>query len=185
MRSPHANSARVHAAGRVLSVPCECVKGGFADYPKSQEREVTMKGRFIVVAAVALAPPVGLAAQYPPGQQSSPNVHVEYHIPMVGGMDTRIDQEPSRPFVYFSHRTPAGFHIMSIKDPKKASIIYSWQIETPELVQGSSTGVMLFKLKNRYYSIASMQLGQNGPASDVVGVVHDVTSLPDTTNVKE
>ncbi|MBI4503689.1 MAG: hypothetical protein HY700_21320 [Gemmatimonadetes bacterium] len=123
--------------------------------------------------------------QYPPGLQGSPNVHVQYHLPLTGGMDTRIDQDLSRPYVYFSHRTPAGFHIIDIKDPRKSSVIYSWQIENPELAQGSSTGVMLFKLKGRHYSIASMQLGQNGPASDVVAVIHDMTGLPDTTKVKE
>ena len=44
---------------------------------------------------------------------------------------------------------------------------------------------MLFKHKGRNYAILSVQFGQNGPASDIVGIVFDVTGLPDTTKVRE
>jgi hypothetical protein len=137
-----------------------------------------------------------LHAQYPPGKQNSPNVHVAFHLPLVGATDIRVDQELSRPYVYQAvgsygppspnvRREPAGFHIISVKDPSHASLIYSWHIPNPELHQGNATGVMLFKQKGRYYAILSTQFGQTGPDNDVVGVVFDVTGLPDTSKVKD
>ena len=122
---------------------------------------------------------------YPPGEQGSRNMHIQFHLPSPASSDIRIDQELSRPYVYQAHGRPAGFHIVSVKDPKHASIIYSWQIETPELITGGASGVMLFKHKGRNYAILSVQFGQQGPASDVVGIVFDVTSLPDTSKVRE
>src|SRR3954471_11056561 len=118
---------------------------------------------------------------YAPGSQGSRNMHIQFHVPTPGSSDLRIDQDPSRPFVYQAHGRPAGFHVLSVKDPTKASIIYSWQIETPELITGGAGGVMLFKHKGRHYAILSVQFGQTSPASDVVAIVFDVTGLPDST----
>src|SRR5947207_6119697 len=73
---------------------------------------------------------------YPPGQQGSRNMHIQFHVPSPYSSDIRIDQDQSRPYVFQAHGRPAGFHILSVKDPAKASIIYSWQIETPELITG-------------------------------------------------
>src|SRR6185295_19208333 len=52
-------------------------------------------------------------------------------------------------------------------------------------VRGGASGVMLFKHRGRNYAIVSVQLQPSGPSSDVVGIVFDVTGLPDTTKVRE
>jgi hypothetical protein len=122
---------------------------------------------------------------YAPGEQGSRNVKIQFHIPSTGSSDLRIDQDPSRPYVYQAHGRPAGFHIVSVKDPARASIIYSWQIENADLVQGGASGVMLFKHRSRNYAILSVQFRGTGPMQDVVGIVFDVTGLPDTTKVRE
>src|SRR5256886_1594456 len=126
-----------------------------------------------------------LRQQYAPGAQASLNVHTQFHLPSVGATDIRLEQELSRPYVYQSHGRPAGFHIIDVKDPRRASIIYSWSIENPELHQGNSSGVMLFKQRGRYYGVISTQFGQQGPGAEVVAIVFDVTGLPDTARVKE
>src|SRR4051794_12661546 len=83
--------------------------------------------------------------QYPPGMQSSPNVKAVFHVPLNAASDIRIDQELSRPFVFQPHGRPAGFHILDVRDPAKARIIYSWEIDQPTLHQGGASGIMLFK----------------------------------------
>src|SRR6267143_2614081 len=122
---------------------------------------------------------------YPPGHQGSSNMKIQFHVNTPTASDIRIEQDPSRPYVYQAHGRPAGMYIVNVKDPQRASIIYSWTIETPELVQGGASGVMLFKHKGRNYAILSTQLQATGPQGDVVGIVFDVTGLPDTTKVKE
>src|SRR5262249_35601406 len=102
------------------------------------------KGALLVVATLLAWTSVA-HGQYPPGAQGSSNVHIQFHHPSPASTDIRVDQELSRPYVYQAHGRPAGFHIANIKDPNRSSILYSWQIETPELVQGGATGVMLFK----------------------------------------
>ncbi len=143
---------------------------------------------FLLAAALGAATPVRAQRPditYPPGQQGSRNMQIQFHLPSVGSSDLRIDQDLSRPFVYQAHSRPAGFHIVNVKDPKKAYIMYSWNIETPELVKGGASGVMLFKHRGRHYAILSVQLQPSGPSSDVVGILFDVTSLPDTSKVRE
>src|SRR5690349_12301084 len=46
---------------------------------------------------------------YAPGSQGSRNMHIQFHVPTPGSSDLRIDQDPSRPFVYQAHGRPAGF----------------------------------------------------------------------------
>ncbi|MBI4503691.1 MAG: hypothetical protein HY700_21330 [Gemmatimonadetes bacterium] len=122
---------------------------------------------------------------YPAGAQGSPNVKIRFHLPLTGATDIRVDQDPSRPYVYQAHGGPAGLHVINARDPDRAFIQYSWTIEEPDLHIGRPTGVMLFKQRGRFYSILSTQFGQQGPDNDVVGIVLDVTSLPDTSKVKE
>jgi hypothetical protein len=123
-------------------------------------------------------------AQYGPGKQSSPNVHVTAHIPMSGVSDIEIEQEMSRPYAYISRR-PAGHDIINLRDPNHASVMYSWRIENPDLHQGSATGGQYFKSKGRYYFVESFQFNQRGADADIVAIVFDVTGLPDTSKVKE
>jgi hypothetical protein len=145
----------------------------------------------------------------------SSNIHLLSHIPLGGWshvMDIEMEQELSRPYVYVARadwnndvtnpdgtprarqtgapieylkETSKGVDIISIKDPAKAKLLYSWRIPSGEI--HLSTGGMdnkYFKLKGRYYDIQSLQFG-NGPDGDVGAVVLDVTSLPDTTGVKQ
>jgi hypothetical protein len=65
-------------------------------------------------------------------------------------------------------------------------VIYSWRIENAELHRGAgSLNPMLIKTKNRYYLTTAYQFQQGGPDNDLGAIVHDVTSLPDTTKIKE
>src|SRR5579864_9102917 len=84
------------------------------------------------------------AAQYPPGGQSSPNVHVVGHVPLGPAgtvMDIEMEQELSRPFVYVSRSDygkatlgrAMGFDVLDIKDPGKTRVIRRWRIESLDL----------------------------------------------------
>src|SRR5947207_15055499 len=143
---------------------------------------------FLTVVAV-LAVPATAAAQFPPGKEGSANMHVVAHIPRGSGYrtaDIEIEQELSRPYAYVSSRLDQpGVDIISLKDPNKAFVLYSWRIEQPELHQGSG-GMQnkYFKLKGRYYDVQSTQFRGSGPDGDLGAVVFDVTGLPDTTSIK-
>ncbi|MBI4521857.1 MAG: hypothetical protein HY701_13550 [Gemmatimonadetes bacterium] len=135
----------------------------------------------ITLPAMAQRPDI----EHPPGQHYSSNMHVTFHVPLVAESDIRIEQDLSRPYVFQPHGRPAGYHILDIKDPAKAHVIYSWEIEEPDLHQGGASGIMLFKHKGRYYAVESYQFRQGGPDNDLVAIVFDVTGLPDTSKVKE
>jgi len=148
-----------------------------------------MNYRLAGLLALGLIPRAASAQRqdiiYPPGEQSSRNMKVMFHQPLVGASDLRIEQELSRPYVYQSHGRPAGFHILNIKDPSRAFIMYSWTIDQPELHTGGAGGGMIFKTKGRNYYIQSFQFRGTGPDNDLVAIVFDVTGLPDTTKVRE
>src|SRR5260370_6284308 len=63
--------------------------------------------------------------------------------------DITMEQELSRPFVYTAHRLiPSGVDAISIKDPSKPRIIWSWRIENAPLHRGAgSLNTMYFKSK--------------------------------------
>src|SRR5262245_4419167 len=131
-----------------------------------------------------------LRAQHLPGRQGSSNMHIMSHV-LEGSNyrtgDVDIEQELSRPYAYVSTRKDvAGVDIISLKDPKKAFILYSWRIENPELhLGGGGMDTEYFKLNGRYYNITAMQFFQGGPDVNLAAVVLDVTGLPDTTKIKE
>ena len=139
----------------------------------------------------------------------SSNIKVLSHVPLGPWshvMDIEMEQELSRPYVYvarsdwnndperprqtggpiqYRKETSKGVDIISIKDPTRAKVLYTWRIPNGEIHQ--STGGMdnkYFKLKGRYYDIQSLQFG-NGPDGDIGAVVLDVTSLPDTAGVRQ
>src|SRR5262245_29988918 len=95
--------------------------------------------RFLIVGLmlVASAPAAG---QLPPNPPGSSNVHVVAHVPLGGSYttaDIEIEQELSRPYAYVQRDFGlAGFDIISLKDPKRAQVIYSWNIEQPEIHTG-------------------------------------------------
>src|SRR3954462_7752451 len=93
-----------------------------------------------------------------PGEQGSSNVRIVGHLPLMStsaynSSDIEMEQELSRPYVYVDRtKIPAGFDIISIKDPSKPKVIYSWHIETPELHKGNgSLAPTYLKSKGRYY----------------------------------
>ncbi len=147
---------------------------------------------------VAMLAPARLAAQATYGAEPIPgtrdggsrNMKVMSHISLGANLTTAdidIEQELSRPYVYLARRLkPSGFDVISIKDPSRASLIYSWRIENAELHQGAgSLNPMLIKSKGRYYLTTAYQFRTGGPDMDLGAIVHDVTSLPDTTKIKE
>jgi hypothetical protein len=147
-------------------------------------------GWFIKVAPINAQGTYG--AEPIPGTRSggSRNVEVQFHIPH--GVDQHtadiaIEQEMSRPYVYTNARMiPSGFDIISIKDPRKASILYSWRIENAELHRGAgSLNPIYFKTHGRYYYTNAYQFAVGGPDVDLGATVHDVTGLPDTSKIKE
>src|SRR5262245_13077239 len=85
--------------------------------------------------------PPGNQPKFGPGGQGSSNIHVTSHVPLGPGRtlgDIEIEQEMSRPYVYVSRMSgeahEIGFTIVSIKDPKRAKVIYDWRLENRELM---------------------------------------------------
>ena len=83
------------------------------------------------------------AAQFPPGEQGSRNVHILSHVPLGRKFtvaDIELEQELSRPYAYVSrmhgNTESMGFSVINLKDPHKASLLYSWRIENPEVHRG-------------------------------------------------
>jgi hypothetical protein len=138
----------------------------------------------LLVAGSAPAP-----AQHPAGQQGSRNITVMSHLPLAGRMqvaDVEIEQELSRPYVYVPIRVKdAGFFVISVKDPKKASVLYRWIIENPDLHQGHALGPAYVKTRGRYYLFETFQFRQGSPDADLGAILFDMTGLPDTTKIRE
>ncbi len=155
-----------------------------------------MRRRISVVVAALVATSGTAAAQYPAGQHHTPNMRVISHVPLGAAntvMDLEIEQDLSRPYAYVSRSnygrvTPPqiGYDVVSLKDPSRASVLWRWRIDRPELHQGiGGTNGKYFKVKGRYYYAQAFQFGKDGVDADLSIVVFDVTGLPDTTKVKE
>ncbi len=150
-----------------------------------------MTGRIAgATLALSLLGPLPAPAQFAPGHQGSPNLHVVAHIPLGGRnsiSDIEMEQELSRPYAYVGDQDQGGkgFRIISLKDPGKARVIYAWSIEHPELHQGASLAPTYLKARGRYYFVNGFQFYGSGPDTDVGAIVWDVTGLPDTSTVKE
>ena len=144
----------------------------------------------LAILLLTLGPPAS-AQLFTAGTQGSANVHVMSHLPLGGPFHANsidVEQELSRPYVYVSRRKDAGFHAISVKDPTRARVLYSWEIENQPLHVGRSLGavdVKYFKTRGRYYVGLALQFDAGGPDTDLGAVVFDVTSLPDTTMVRE
>src|SRR5262245_2512348 len=128
-----------------------------------------------------------------PGQEKSSNSQLISHLPPVNAThpysvsDIEMEQELSRPYVYLDRRyAPTGFDIITIKDPAKPRVIYSWRIENAELHRGAgSLGPQYVKTRGRYYFFNAFQFQNGGPNHDLGGIMWDVTGLPDTSTIKE
>jgi len=152
-----------------------------------------------LTAAVVLALWAGAPAaqgQHPAGQVQSPNVKLDSHVPLGAAltvMDLEIEQELARPYAYVSRSNygrvtppPIGFDVVSVKEPGRARVLQRWRIDRPEIREGiGATAGKYFKLRGRYYYAQGFQFGRNGPDADLAVIVFDVTSLPDTSRVRE
>ena len=119
-----------------------------------------------------------------PGEQGSSNIEILAHVPG-RATDIEMEQDMDRPYVYLSRGGEASFDIFSFEDPNKPEKIYTWQIENPELHQGSALDGKYFKSDGRYYYVQSFQFRQSGPDYDLGAIIFDVTGLPDPTQVRE
>ena len=138
-------------------------------------------------------------AQRPPGEQGSRNISIMSHIPLGGGggisisnteirtADLEIEQELSRPYAYVPMLGwPSTVHFISMKDPKKAQVVYTWRIENPDLHKGlGALSPTYLKTHGRYYYFNGFQFAPSGPDGDVGGILWDVTGMPDSTKIKE
>jgi hypothetical protein len=121
------------------------------------------------------------------------NVHLLSHIPLgrsqtIAGI--AMEQEMSRPYVYVSRmlepHTPAGFTLISVRDPAHAKILYRYNIRNAELHAGfGGMEGKTFKYHGRYYYVQTFQFAQGSPDADLGAIVFDVTGLPDTSTIKE
>ena len=125
--------------------------------------------------------------------RNTPNVHMLSHIPL-GRSETisgiAMEQDLDRPYVYVSrmlHSTsPAGFTLISVKDPTHAKVLYQYKIADASLHQGfGGMEGKIFKYHGRYYYVQCFQFSQGSPDADLGAIVFDVTGLPDTSKIKE
>ena len=110
-------------------------------------------------------------------------------MPLAGAVkvsDIEVEQELSRPYAYVSRGPgPDRIRHLSSKIPARRELFYSWAIEEPDLHQGRGVNGKYFKLKGRYYYVQAFQFRNGSPDHDLSVVILDVTSLPDTTRIKE
>jgi hypothetical protein len=152
-----------------------------------------------------VAPPLlgqSVATNPAPGEQGSRNIRIVSHIPLPGGgnkgvpnlsnieirtADVEMEQELSRPYAYVPMwGTPSQIHIISLKDPARAKILYTWTVENVELHQpAGALAPAYLKTHGRYYFANGFQYGRGGPDNDLGAIVWDVTGLPDTTAIRE
>jgi hypothetical protein len=126
----------------------------------------------------------GVPPESPRVPQGTSNVKVLSHIPLPGMANIEVEQDLSRPYAYVSaHR--CGFQVIDFKNPTHAQVIYSWNIENPELHVGNALDGRYAKVKGRYLYIQSYEFQTSGPDGPLGASVFDVTSLPDSTKVRE
>ena len=146
-----------------------------------------------VVGAASASGQVAADSGSPVFVPNTANVHMLSHIPLgrsqtIAGI--AMEQEMSRPYVYVSRmqdpHTPAGFSLISVKDPAHAKVIYRYKIANPELHLGfGGMEGKTFKYHGRYYYVQSFQFAQGSPDADLGAIIFDVTGLPDTSTIKE
>src|SRR5687768_3484247 len=106
-----------------------------------------------------------------PGEERSSNIKLVGHLAPLNASgpynvsDIEMEQELSRPYVYMDRSNQVGdpnptigFDIITIKDPTKPRIIWSWRIENPELHRGpGSLAPTYVKTRGRYYFLNGFQ----------------------------
>src|ERR1051326_1788116 len=139
---------------------------------------VEMLGLMIAVVLGVTATTSMLAQAYQPnplpGEERSANVRVAGHLAPLNASgpynvsDIELEQELSRPYVYLDRANEAGrpnptigFDVISLKEPTKPQIIYSWRIDNPELHRGpGSLAPTYIKSHGRYYFLNGFQFQQ-------------------------
>ena len=147
--------------------------------------------------AIALFLPAFIGAQATPNTilpgvkaGGSDNVKVIAHLPLGGYFragDVAMEQEPARPYAYVGQTLErAGFAIIDFRDPARARVAYRWTIAGATAHRGMG-GVRprWFKSGGRYYLVQGFQFAPGSPDDDLVAVLFDVTSLPDTSRIRE
>src|SRR5439155_8504973 len=142
---------------------------------------------------------VSARGQRPTGEQGSRNIQIVSHIPLGGGggisisnteirtADMEIEQELSRPYAYVPMLgAPSTVHFISLKDPKRAKVVYTWTIDSPELHKGlGALSPTYLKTHGRYYFFNGFQFAEGSPDNDLGGILWDVTGMPDSASIKE
>ena len=159
-----------------------------------------MIGRYVLWIGLTQLFASPLAAQLPlrpgaggdfiPGTQGSTNMQLLAHLPLGNVFtvaDIEVEQELARPYVYVSRMLiPTGVDVISVKDPERAEVVFSWRIEDNELNNDrGGTDNKYFKHRGRYYDVQALQFRAGMPATNVGAVVFDVTGLPDPSSVRE
>jgi len=163
-------------------------------------------GAVLFLAALLLVADIDpLSGQIAPEDRGSSNIKLLSNVPLGGarplvgiasdglrGLGRRtasleIEQELTRPFVYVARRhNPSGFDIVDISDPSWAKRHYSWALAGSERDRGpGAVDGKYFKLDNRYYYALAFHFEEGGPHHDLGAIIFDVTSLPDTSGVRE
>lgn len=151
----------------------------------------------MVVLSLASIAPAGVAQQNIASSilpnvkiGGSTNLTLLSHIPLggffrVSGIE--VEEELARPYVYVTQMLDrAGFSIVDIRDPEKARVLYRWRF--PDAKPASGLGALqprYFKSKGRYYLVVGTEFAPESPNADLGAVIFDITSLPDTTKIRE
>ena len=157
----------------------------------SRLRLVAMFAATLCIPALAAAQDPGVAVRaFDQKHGGSKSVHMLAHVVNNPGAwkaaDMEMEQDPGRPYVYVCGFVNFDTQIYDVKDPAHPKRVFRWQIENPELHRG--IGAMdgkYFKIGPKYYYVQSLQFMQGSPDEDLGAVVFDVTSLPDSSKVKE
>jgi len=149
-----------------------------------------------VMALLQANPPAGPRPQPVPlpatvKRGGSPNVHRLAQLRLPGERfqtaGVELEQELTRPFAYVARvRLKSGFDVVSVKNPARPAVIYSWRIENADQhpLSTGETG-KYFKLGGRYYYARGFNFSRGPVQPDLSAVVFDVTGLPDSAAVRE
>ncbi len=98
-----------------------------------------------------------------------------------------LEQEAARPYAYVGQTLErAGFSILDYREPPNTHVIYRWTIAKAAAHRGlGGIRPRYFKSAGRYYLIQGFQFAPGSPDDDLAAIIFDVTSLPDTSKIRE
>jgi len=120
----------------------------------------------------------------------SANVHVLGHLPLGGFFrvaDVALDQEGGRPFAYAAQSLDrTGFTVIDLADPEHARVLMRWSIDHPEEHRGvGGVRTRYFRTKRATYLVLGTSFEAGSVDGDLAAVIFDVSTLPDTSRVRE